>query len=407
MKASRTYIGLLFPSGHAYSRLLAEGVLRQRLPNKNWTILEFPVTEPGRCPLPEGGVRLDAVVTWTEPRDRWMLDLVDQGTRVVNCGMEWVGTEDIASVHVDHDELQQLVISHLKPLKIRNLVSMGHRLALRPASRRICENLVHRAREAGMSGQVWSLEGEGSPALAPERLLRADTERDLSAFLGTLELPAAVCCASDQMAFIVSEVATRLGLRIPRDLAIVGQGDNLLAASSSPPLTTLAGNALAVGAAAGRLLSEWLASGRMPENPVTVPGGRLIVRESTTGKSESAAIEIARRMISAGAVRGISLGELVAASGLSTKTLVRHYRAAFGVDPVEEIQRLRLEEAKRLLASGRLKVVEVAAACGFSSQAAFNNYFRRHTGSSPGAFTPGGGRITTRSSPRGSSDPPR
>jgi transcriptional regulator GlxA family with amidase domain len=92
------------------------------------------------------------------------------------------------------------------------------------------------------------------------------------------------------------------------------------------------------------------------------------------------------------AVRGVSLGELVAASGLSTKTLVRRYQAAFGVDPIDEVNKLRLAEAKRLLVAGDMKVADVAAKCGFSSQAAFNNYFRRHGGCSPTAFQQAGAR---------------
>ena len=123
---------------------------------------------------------------------------------------------------------------------------------------------------------------------------------------------------------------------------------------------------------------------------MVIAGARLIVRESTTGRSDNVDVERVRRLIENEGVRGISLGELVAASGLSTKTLVRRYRAAFGIDPIDQVNALRLAEAKRLLAASDLKIAEVAATCGFSSQAAFNNYFRRHAGCSPTAFQQAG-----------------
>jgi AraC-like DNA-binding protein len=392
--SKRKYVGLIFPAGLAYSHGMTEGILRQQALNKNWTIIEFAHIKPGQNPLPDGGVQLDAAVTWAEPRDRWVADLVARGCLVVNCGLEWIGADGVASVHFDHAGLHRLVLDHLKSLGMPRAVIMGHRLALRPASARSCEDFARRARAEGMTAEVWSLEGDGSPALSPGRLLQPENEHQLAGLLKSLALPCALCCASDHMAFIAAEVAARLGLRVPADLAIIGVGDNALAATANPPLTSVAGDAVAVGEAAGRLLAEWLTGGRMPANPVAIPGARLIARESTTGKSHKRAIEIVRQMIQRQGARGVSVGELVAASGLSPKTLVRHYQANFGVDPVEEIQRLRIAQAKRLLAAESRKIVEVAAECGFSSQAAFNNYFRRHTGCSPGDFVKAAGRAT-------------
>jgi AraC-like DNA-binding protein len=389
--SKRRYVGLIFPAGLAYSRGMTEGVMRQQALNKDWTIIEFVHIKPGQSPFPDGGVRLDAAVTWAEPRDLWVADLVARGCLVVNCGMEWIGVDGVASVHFDHPGLHRLVLDHLKSLRLPRAVIMGHRLGLRPASARSCEDFARLARAEGMAAEVWSLEGDGSPALSPGRLLQPENEEQLAGFLRSLSLPSALCCASDHMAFIVAEVAARLGLRVPADLAVIGVGDNPLANTANPPLTSVAGDALAVGEAAGRLLAEWLAGGRMPASPVVVPGARLIARESTTGKTDKRAIEIVRQMIQRQGARGVSVGELVAASGLSPKSLVRHYHATFGVDPVEEIQRLRIARAKRLLAAESRKIVEVAAECGFSSQAAFNNYFRRHTGCSPGAFVKAAG----------------
>jgi LacI family transcriptional regulator len=386
MSGPRKYVGILLPPALAYSPRILEGLMRHPQVHQDWMLIECPHFEPGRSPLLPGGARLDAAIIWAEPRDRWVHDMIAQGTRILSCGPEWETTPGVASVYFERTEMHRLLIGHLKSLGLRRVASIGHKLGLRPASRRIIEVFVEMAGREGIDAQLWSLEGEGSPAMAPGRMLQAHAEHELADFLRSLKLPAAMICASDQMAIIVCEVAAHLGLRVPEDLAVIGESDNPLAATSNPPLTSIAGDAVALGEAAAALLVDWLGGGPPPSQPVMISGARLVARESTTGRSDDPAIERVRRLIETDAVKGISLAELVAASGLSTKTFVRRYQAAFGVDPVEEVNRLRLAEAKRLLAAGALKVADVAATCGFSSPAAFNNYFRRHTGCSPSAF---------------------
>jgi AraC family transcriptional regulator len=77
-------------------------------------------------------------------------------------------------------------------------------------------------------------------------------------------------------------------------------------------------------------------------------------------------------------------------SGVSSKTLVRRYEEAYGIDPTEEIRRLRLDQAKRMLRETDQPIAEIAALCGFSSQAGFYNYFMRHTRTCPSEFRKAG-----------------
>lgn len=386
MPGPRKHIGILLPPALAYSARIVEGLMRHPQVHHEWMVIECPHFEPGRSPLSPGGTPLDAAIVWAESRDLWVHELVAQGTRVLSCGVEWETTPGVATVVFDRVEIHQRIIDHLKSLGLPRVVGIAHKLGLRPRSRQHLDDFAAMARREGIDAGVWSLEGEGSPAMAPGRLLQSHAEHELADFLRSLKLPAAVFCASDQIAIIVCNVAARIGLKIPDDLAVIGESDNPLAATAHPPLTSVAGDAVALGEAAASLLVGWLAGSPPPPRPVVIPGARLVVRESTTGRSDNVDIERVRRLIESEAVRGISLSELVAASGLSTKTLVRRYRAIFGIDPVDQVNGIRLGEAKRLLAVGSMTISDVAATCGFSSLAAFNNYFRRHAGCSPTAF---------------------
>jgi AraC family carnitine catabolism transcriptional activator len=75
--------------------------------------------------------------------------------------------------------------------------------------------------------------------------------------------------------------------------------------------------------------------------------------------------------------------ELAASVGLSQRQMERLFRSELATTARQLYQRLRLERAERLLAYGKMKVREVAVACGFSSLAHFSRAFRRHKGAPP------------------------
>jgi AraC-like DNA-binding protein len=383
---ARQTIALIFPPVPAYSRELTEGVIELHLAHPEWAIIESPRLLVGQSPLPDGDCQIDGAIIWAEPRDLWVNDLLAAGIPVVNCGMEWLGTPGVASVHFDYGDIHAAVVEHFAELGLQRVTAIGHRLEQRPATCQVLNLFADAVRAAGMRGEVWELGGRDSPSLLPHRLLKPDNEDRLAAYLVGLDKPSGVYCLGDHIAFIVSAVAAGCGLRVPEDLAIVGHGNNLVTCFASPPLSTVAGAARAVGRAAAECLAEWLARGERPTEQLSIPGAQMLVRESSAGKSGSVILEAVRRRIVSQAKRGVTLGELVVMSGLSVKTLVRRYRAAFGIDPAEEIHEHRLQEAQRLLREGRLSIGEVAAACGFSSQAAFANFFRRHAGCSPSGF---------------------
>jgi YesN/AraC family two-component response regulator len=82
-----------------------------------------------------------------------------------------------------------------------------------------------------------------------------------------------------------------------------------------------------------------------------------------------------------------SLDRLAAAFGLKPAALLRLYRRISGSTPTQDLKAMRVERAKRLLAShAELEVKQVAAASGFSDPLYFSRIFREETGMSPSAF---------------------
>lgn len=61
----------------------------------------------------------------------------------------------------------------------------------------------------------------------------------------------------------------------------------------------------------------------------------------------------------------------------------RVFKSATGMTFSEYVARVRIEQAKQLLADPKLRVTEVAFAAGFQSIPHFNHTFKRHNGTSP------------------------
>ncbi|HEY5319744.1 MAG TPA: LacI family DNA-binding transcriptional regulator [Galbitalea sp.] len=158
------------------------------------------------------------------------------------------------------------------------LIDLGHR---RIAHIRGRSDLASaQLREAGYRE---SLEEAGipfDPALVRDggyqAALTAEAAREL---LTRPDRPTAVFAANDVSALGVVKVAHELGLRVPEDLSVIGFDDIPDAASSTPPLTTVAQPLHDLGAQALRMLIELLDGHEVPGH-VQLPA-ELVVRAST------------------------------------------------------------------------------------------------------------------------------
>ena len=80
------------------------------------------------------------------------------------------------------------------------------------------------------------------------------------------------------------------------------------------------------------------------------------------------------------------LSELSEALAIHPRTLSRRFVASLGMTPVQYLQTLRLEAAKRMLARSNRKVDRVAYLVGYSDPGFFKSLFRKQTGLTPGEY---------------------
>jgi AraC family transcriptional regulator len=97
-------------------------------------------------------------------------------------------------------------------------------------------------------------------------------------------------------------------------------------------------------------------------------------------------LDEARDYLHAHVDRRVSLPELAGAVGVHSAHLARVFRAYLGLAPASYLRRLRIERARRALATTRAPVAEIALEAGFASQAHFTRVFHRLIGLSPARY---------------------
>jgi AraC-like DNA-binding protein len=115
--------------------------------------------------------------------------------------------------------------------------------------------------------------------------------------------------------------------------------------------------------------------------------GRHAARPSGHGRDEGAppSVRAARDLLHDRLADPPSLEELATAVGSGPFTLLRAFRAAYGLPPHAYLTNLRVQRAREMLDSG-LRPAEVAARAGFADQAHLNRHFKRIVGVPPGAY---------------------
>lgn len=94
-----------------------------------------------------------------------------------------------------------------------------------------------------------------------------------------------------------------------------------------------------------------------------------------------------RVTVTGGAIRELpwTLEDMAACAGLSRSAFFKRFNDTCGQSPGQVLLALRMGQACRLLKADQ-SVVEVAAAVGYQSIAAFTRAFHKATGQQPGAF---------------------
>jgi len=204
----------------------------------------------------------------------------------------------------------------------------------------------------------------------------------LCAWLQALPKPVAVFAAMDVRGRQVLDACLTAGLDVPHEVAVLAvDNDELICASTTPPLSSISLDTERMGYEAARLLDAAMRRRQTRRVVRTFPPLAVVTRQSTE------AVHIADPFVSRAlefiwlnAPNPIGVPEVVSQTGVSRRLLEMRFRKAVGSTIQEELQRTRLKRVKTLLAESNLSVTAIAKACGFTTKSYLGKVFRRSFG---------------------------
>jgi len=193
---------------------------------------------------------------------------------------------------------------------------------------------------------------------------------ELVSWLTSHTKPLAVFAENDERALLVSE-ACRVGeLRVPGEVAILGVDDDpYLCGLGYPPISSIGTPARRLGQLAAERLDQLIRSTAAGIQKTVLPPTCVMERHSTSSVAYgNPDVSAAMKFIREHATSGAQVDDVASAAGIGRRTLERLFEAEVGRTILGELNRVRMDHARSLLATSTDPIKAVALESGFQSQ---------------------------------------
>jgi len=225
-------------------------------------------------------------------------------------------------------------------------------------------------------------------ASSPEVASDFDRESiELTAWLKSLPPQTALYAPWDRRALQMIGLCLDANIAVPGSIAILGtDNDEVLCESVSPSLSSISLDGCSAGALCAQLLDAHM-GGRKVEPLIDLAYPRIVTRQSTDEMQVpdpflAKALAIVRKDLSV----AHTVAELAAAVGISKRSLEMKANLILGTTLKSETDRIRLNEAVRLISNTRLSIQSIAEKCGFCCASHLNTRFKTIFGHNPSVF---------------------
>lgn len=290
---------------------------------------------------------------------------------------------ELPLVEIDHHAVGRMGAEHFLQGGFRNFGYFGSRTAGFSIGRE--QGFCRRLQEAGYSCSSCYAEYMPRPDAGGSWV---DIDKRVHRWITALPKPVGILASNDVPARTLAEVCRQLDLNVPTDVAILGvDNDDVETGLAYPPLSSIALPSERVGFEAAALLSRLMAGQEPPSEPLFLPPQGVVVRQSSdvvavSDPELSAILNFIRRH----GTEPIGVEDVTAQVGASRRKLERKFRAAMHRTIHDEIRRVRIERAKRLLSTTDLAMPAIANRSGFDSARRLATVFRKQTGTTPTAY---------------------
>ncbi len=369
-------VALILPTNLYYAREVLLGVFQYLRTHRPWTLITGDVGNPGWSFPP--GTKLPAVLGMLSDGP-FLKRMKRAGIPCINVSERW---QNIGTARVLPDNLAagQQAAEYFLGKKFRHFAFTG------------CDDfgfskLRHQGFEEVLRAagyDCFSLQF-GSGKWPRDSM---DPLPEIGEWLETLPRPCAIFTHADDHARRVLNECRRLKINVPEEIAVLGCDNDEIECELSPtPISSVAFPLRHLGYEAASTV-ELLLSGSEPEQTTQrlAPSGIITRRSTDIIALHDPILARAVSFISAHASEPIDVSDVVRASGCSRRYLERRFKTLLGRTPKQEILRVRVCIAKRILSETHLQMPEVANAAGFSDSKMLSAVFARDVGMTPSDY---------------------
>jgi LacI family transcriptional regulator len=359
---------------YGYLRGMLRGVTRYNRTQGHWKFVLDPLGISSVIKRAKS-TRIDAVIGQFNDLDD-VHAVQRAGIIAVNISNR-VGSNLIARVVSDDFAVGELAARYFMERGFRSFAyfGMGGRLEF---SRLRGEGFIHAIEKAGL----------GSVRICPPVANAEDLNergRGRLDWIKSLPEQTAVFAANDHVGRGVVEACLELGRAVPDDIAVLGvDNDEVQCELADVPLSSIQLASEKIGYDAAALCADLLAGKPKPPEAITVLPINVVTRQSSDILAvQDEQVRAAIRYIRENATKGIQVKHVLSAVQLSRRMLELRFRKAMNCTVHDEISRVRVEAAKRMLAESDMPVSEIARLAGFREAFYLSTSFRRTTGITP------------------------
>jgi LacI family transcriptional regulator len=373
----RLIVGVAVDGVTNYGRAIVRGVMRFVSARRAWLLHEdLRLRDPKLHPWPKCD---GAIIARLNPQ---LLKTIRRRTRhVVSCS----GSADpklFPIVCADSVAIGQMAARHLIECRLRHFAFYGRGRGI----------AVHR-----LDGFETALAAAGfACGQAPFENPDDDqiTERShwpvLIKWLQALPKPVGILALDDHFAHDLAGACLAAEISVPDRVAIIGvNNDDLVCEATYPPISSVEVDFSRVGYLAAGQLEKLLRGENIPaaERLIQVPPLRVVQRLSTSVQAvDDPHLAAAVAFIRDHACDPCDVSDVMREVPVNRRWLEREFVGKLNRTPRDEIVRVRMERARRLLLDSDEKIEKVADLCGFSAVHNFGRAFRQATGTTPAAF---------------------
>src|SRR5438128_2374546 len=329
------HVALLIETSHGYGRALLQGIMQYLRQHGPWSLYFQPHGLEARPPGWLKVWRGDGILVRVE--DRAMARTVYQtGLPAVNLRVPFPDLP-LPVVGLDNPALGGLAFQHLCDRGFKHFAFCGipgGRYSWMDERRKFFEKAV---RDSGRQCHTFvAAGGRKQPASWEEE------QNQVADWIGRLPKPVGLMAGNDDRGLEVLEACHRAGILVPDEVAVIGvDNDEFLCNLSNPPMSSISPNAQRISYKAAALLDRLMAGARPPSQPLLLPPGIVVARESTgVLRTDDRRLAAAIPNLREHAGEGRVLNAFLKTSRLSRRELARRMRALLGRSPKEAMIRV-------------------------------------------------------------------